>query len=186
MKKINNKPSNKKKIKASGVKRPQTSKKRILKIKKSVIALDVNNISEKEQNDFLSNGVIMPVVLNDNLSSDSNSNRTVTEELDVSNNKIKNEPAKYLKIKKVNILCELLKRNCGANMEELSEKLNWKKSSLRGVLSNLQKQHRFTLLSLNISKSNLDTNSDVISFEKETRYFIKEANFDLSSFLTLD
>jgi hypothetical protein len=183
MKKINNKLPNKKKMKASWVKRPQTSKKRILKIKKSVIAMDVDNISEKEQDDFLSNGVIMPVVLNDNLSSDNNSNMTVAEEPDVSDNKMKNEPAKHLKIKKVNIICELLKRNCGANMEELSEKLNWKKTSLRGVLSNLQKQHRFTLLSLNMSKPKLDVNGNVIGFEKETRYFIKEADFELSSFL---
>jgi hypothetical protein len=186
MKKINNKPSNKKKMKASGVKRPQTSKKRILKIKKSVIALDVNNISEKEQDDLLSNGVIMPVVLNDDLASDNNSNMTVVEESEVSDNKMKNEPAKYLKIKKVNILCELLKRNCGANMEELSEKLNWKKSSLRGVLSNLQKQRGFTLLSLNVSKPKLDDNDNVIGFKKETRYFIKERYFDFSSLSVLE
>ncbi|MDR0572106.1 MAG: DUF3489 domain-containing protein [Rickettsiales bacterium] len=96
--------------------------------------------------------------------------------------KTEEEPAEYSKIKKTAALLKLLKRDCGASLDELSKELNWKKISLRGVLSNLQKQCRFTLLSINMIKPALNMEDNIPCFKKETRYFIKDRDFDLSLF----
>lgn len=60
-------------------------------------------------------------------------------------------------------------------MEELEKELNWKKASIRGTISNLQKEQQFCLMTINIIKPNLDDKS----FYKETRYFAKDCEFDL-------
>lgn len=79
------------------------------------------------------------------------------------------------KVKKNSSLYKLLSRPSGATMEELEKELNWKKASIRGTISNLQKQQQFCLITINVIKPNLDNKS----FYKETRYFIKDCEFNL-------
>jgi hypothetical protein len=136
------------------------------------------------------------------------------KEVETETEKEKNKPVEispeYSKAKKTTILYKLLKRDCGASLGELTMELNWKIPSIRGVLSNLQRQRQFTLLSLNISKprvgddfddnddrdnnGNANDNDDAgnngnnncAGFKKETRYFIKDADFDLFSVRIFD
>jgi len=82
-------------------------------------------------------------------------------------------------------------------MEELEKELNWKKASIRGTISNLQKEQQFCLMTINIIKPNLNNKSNFKSdseiknnndsndiennksFYKKTRYFIKNCKFNL-------
>jgi hypothetical protein len=205
---LNNKSSSKKKIKANGVKKPVVSKEKVLKSKKINNILEDDSVSGinsilKEKSDVLSsNDKVVSYASNDDPHVfateksdvlDNDPPVIASEKTNVSDNdsssiaieETMEKSAKHPKMKKINILYDLLIRRCGANMEELSKELNWKKSSLRGVLSNLQKQRGFTLLSLCASKPKLDDNGNVIGFKKETRYFIKERYFDLSSLSVL-
>lgn len=83
---------------------------------------------------------------------------------------------KIIKTKKNSSLYELLSRPCGATMEELEKELNWKKASIRGTISNLQKEQQFCLMTINVIKPNLDNKS----FYKETHYFIKDYEFNIN------
>ena len=92
---------------------------------------------------------------------------------EISNDKII-QGTKLKKLKKNTSLYELLVRPSGATMEELEKELGWKKASIRGTISNLQKEQQFCLMTVNITKPNLDSNNK--SFYKEIRYFIKSTN----------
>ena len=87
------------------------------------------------------------------------------------------QETKFKKVKKNTSLYELLSRPFGATMEELEKELNWKKASIRGTISNLQKEQQFCLITINVIKPNLNLNNK--SFYKETRYFIKDCEFNL-------
>lgn len=103
----------------------------------------------------------------------------INEEIsDEAGDKVSDEIAqetKFKKLKKNTSLYELLSRPFGATMEELEKELNWKKASIRGTISNLQKEQEFCLMTINIIKPNLDD----MTFYKETRYFIKDCEFSL-------
>lgn len=78
------------------------------------------------------------------------------------------------KEKKSCLIFDILARPEGGTLEEVMEATGWQRHSVRGVLSNLQKEQQFTLLNIDVSKP--ETNG---SFIKETKYFIKSNNFEL-------
>lgn len=95
-------------------------------------------------------------------------------------NSIKEEPVIIKKEKKTNLIFDILSSKTGATLNELIEKTGWQKHSIRGTLSNLQKELQFSLLKVELSRPNPLNNKDFI---KETRYFIKDADFMLNDFL---
>lgn len=110
-------------------------------------------------------------------------------ENDVDNKIIENQENKPLEkpIKKTSSIQDLLMRPCGASMNELMEATGWQKHSIRGTLSNLQKDQQFSLLNVELSRPNFDRiendKGGVDRFIKETRYFIKDAEFTFNDFL---
>jgi len=114
------------------------------------------------------------IVITDNDYDDYNNSNSINENLDSINS---SQEISTKKLKKNSSLYELLSRPFGATMEELENELNWKKASIRGTISNLQKEQQFCLMTINIIKPNLDLNNK--SFYKETRYFIKDCEFNL-------
>jgi hypothetical protein len=131
--------------------------------------------------------------INDNIIiTDDDYNNSTNENFDSTCASQETSNKKERNIKKNSSLYELLSRPFGASMEELEKELNWKKASIRGTISNLQKEQQFCLLTINIIKPNLEfesnfkSDSDIKnnkSFYKETRYFIKDCKFTINEIL---
>ena len=77
-------------------------------------------------------------------------------------------------IKKTNLIYEILSSKKGGTLQELMEKTGWQKHSIRGTLTNLQKDLEFTLIKVDVSKPDPVNRRQFI---KETRYFIKNEFF---------
>ena len=86
---------------------------------------------------------------------------------------IKNDK-KSFGIKKTNIIYDILSSKTGATLNELMAKTGWQKHSIRGTLSNLQKDLQFTLIKVVVSRPDPFNSKNFI---KETRYFIKDEFF---------
>lgn len=121
---------------------------------------------------------------NDNILITDNDYNDINEDLDSINS---SQETSTKKVKKNSSLYELLSRPFGATMEELEKELNWKKASIRGTISNLQKEQQFCLMTINVIKPNLKYNLGYNlcskSFYKETRYFIKDCEFTIDEIL---
>jgi len=121
----------------------------------------------------------------DNKKEDNSEDKSENELESESENKLENElknkstkPEK--KIKKNSILYYMLSRSEGATLDELESKLGWKRPSIRGVMSNMQKELEFCLLTIDVSKPIFNKDDGSKAFKKETRYFIRDCEFDLN------
>lgn len=86
--------------------------------------------------------------------------------------KEKIEEAKKPKIKKTSIIYDLLERPQGSTIEELMEATDWQKHSVRGTLSNMQKEMQFQLIKLETSTPDFDKGG----FIKKCTYFIRSVD----------
>jgi hypothetical protein len=93
----------------------------------------------------------------------------------------KGEENKAQKIKKNSLLYNLLLGDSGITLDELMKILGWQKHSLRGVMSNLQKQLGFSLVTLSTTRPVFDSVGKVKKFKKETRYYAKTAEFNVNN-----
>ena len=145
----------------------------------------INDDNKNNNNNEINDNI---VITDDDYNDCNNNSSNTNENLDTINT---SQEVNTKKAKKNTSLYELLSRPSGATMEELEKELNWKKASIRGTISNLQKQQQFCLMTINIIKSNLDfksnkSDSDIEnnkSFYKETRYFIKGCEFTINEIL---
>lgn len=126
---------------------------------------------------------------NDNENLDNQENETISIPLSIYNKLIGKKSISKVKTtsdKKETIIFDLLSRPCGASINELIEATGWQKHSIRGTLSNLQKDLQFSLLNIELSRPNFDKikndKSEVDRFIKETRYFIKDADYTFNNF----
>ena len=87
------------------------------------------------------------------------------------------------KVKKNSVLFDMLSRSEGATLDELEKELGWKRASIRGVMSNMQKELEFCLLTIDVSKPAFNKDDGSKAFKKETRYFIRDCEFDLNDTL---
>lgn len=115
-------------------------------------------------------------ILNDDELNDDLESNNSSEENNLKD-KSKNKPEN--KTKKNSILYDMLSRSEGATLDELENKLGWKRASIRGVMSNLQKELKFCLLTIDVSKLNNANSEEEKVFNKETRYFIRDPKFSL-------
>lgn len=140
-----------------------------------------NNIDVNDDNNVNDNNV-NDIELNDNMDEidDFVENDLIENQTAEPINSVKEKPIIIKKEKKSNIIYDILSSEAGATLNELIEKTGWQKHSIRGTLSNLQKELQFSLLKIELSRPDPLNNKDFI---KETRYFIKDADFILSDFL---
>lgn len=150
-----------------------------------------DNVEEKTENEIIDfkieneNKVETEILENEILESEIESEKVEDEkEVNVEDENLEPKPSEIsskleeLKkpvIKKTSLIYELLSRPQGAKIEELMDATGWQKHSVRGTLTNLQKDLQFQLLKLETSKPNFDEKG----FIKETTYFIKDAECHL-------
>ena len=113
---------------------------------------------------------------------DNSENESENKSEDELEDKSKNKPnsKQGSKTKKNSILYDMLSRPEGATLDELEIELGWKRPSIRGVMSNMQKEFEFCLLTIDVSKPSFNKEDGSKTFKKETRYFIKDCEFDLN------
>ena len=132
--------------------------------------LEDDEVEEDKSNDELEDE-------SDNKSDDESENNLKDKSKNKSNGK------KDGKIKKNSILYDMLSRPEGATLDELEIELGWKRPSIRGVMSNMQKELEFCLLTIDVSKPTFNKDNGSKAFKKETRYFIRDCEFDLNDTL---
>ena len=111
--------------------------------------------------------------INDSISDDSISNDIACDN-NISNNCNNNVIVPTgKKVKQIDILLEMLQRPKGVTIDQIAEELKWKPASVRGVISNLQKKLKFSLMIVSTLGPAYDKEYNKCdTFVKETKYFI--------------
>lgn len=82
------------------------------------------------------------------------------------------------KLKKTSMMYDFLSRFQGVKIKELMNEFGWQKHSVRGVMSNVQKDYQFKLIRLETSTPDPKSEIDKVEFIKDATYYARDVEFE--------